>query len=456
MRKNKILLFVALLCSMGASAQLLTQSPYSRYGLGEQYFQGFSDQVAMGSGGLAQRHSLNMNLLNPASYSALRMTNFRLGATSFITELKQGDQTINTNSAGLRYLTLGFQLNKKKDWGLAFGALPYSGKGYTIQYTVDSSFGNITNSLSGTGDLTRYFIGTGKEIGDYLSVGLQASYIHGKLSDRRSIVFPVGSPYINYRESAADYIGGFMLEGGLQAYFPGRIVRKDSVENLDKTKTVRRDTTYLKHSFGLYYQVSTNLNVRRELFARSFIEANGREFVKDTIQFVDDLKGTISLPSSIGFGYQLEQASGKWRINFDYRYNLNSLYKNSFSTEALNDYHHINLGYGFRPSTKFYDDQVNFLKKTEYRIGARYSTALLQINNTDVPEYGISFGFGIPLRTRTVTEEFKYQTVFSSLNVSVEYVQRGTLQNNLVQENYWRFVFGVSLNDKWFNKRKID
>ncbi|TNE81644.1 MAG: hypothetical protein EP332_03190 [Bacteroidetes bacterium] len=456
MRKNKILLLVALICSLSASAQLLTQSPYSRYGLGEQYFQGFSDQVALGSTGLAQRHSLNMNILNPASYSALRMTNFRLGATSFITQLQQGNQSITTNSAGLRYLTLAFQLNKKKDWGLAFGALPYSGKGYTIQYTTDSSFGSITNSLSGSGDLTRFFLGTGKELGDHISVGVQASYIFGKLSDRRSFAFPSGSPYLNYRESATDYIGGFMLEGGLQAYFPGRIVRKDSIENADLTKSLRRDTTYLKHSFGLYYQLSTSMNITRELFSRTYLEANGREYIKDTIQLVDDLKGNISLPSSIGFGYQLEQASGKWRINLDYRYNLNSLYKNSFSAEALNDYHQVSFGYGFRPSTKFYDDKVNFLKKTEYRIGARYSTALLQINNTDVPEYGISFGLGIPLRTRTVTEEFKYQTVFSSLNVSVEYVQRGTLQNNLVQENYWRFVFGVSLNDKWFNKRKID
>ena len=79
----------------------------------------------------------------------------------------------------------------------------------------------------------------------------------------------------------------------------------------------------------------------------------------------------------------------------------------------------------------------------------------MNFNNADITDLGISFGMGIPLRTRTVNEEFKYETVFSSLDIAVEYFQRGTLTNNLIQENYWRFVIGVSLNDKWFNKRKI-
>lgn len=455
MRKNGIILLLAIISSVASSAQLLTNSPYSRYGLGETHFQGFADQIAMGSTGRASRNSLTMSLLNPASYSAFKMTNYRFGVASYLGTLTQGNQSLKVNSAALRYFALGFQLNKKKDWGLAVGAMPYSSTGYNIEYKVDSSFGSINNVLQGKGDITRMFIGTGKDINDNLALGFQASYLFGKISDSRTIDFPSNIPYLDYRESSTDYIRGFMFEAGAQYHINGRIAHYDSLVS-DTAVVIRRDTTYLQHNFGLTFQLSNNVNTRRELYARTFEESNGIEYVRDTISLIDNLKGKTTLPSTIGFGYSLANTNGRWRLALDYSYTLWSLYKNGFSSESLNDNHQFGIGYSFRPSVRFHDDNVNIFQKTEYRFGARYSTPILNLNNTGISEYGISFGLGIPLRTRTITEEFKFQTVFSSLDIGVEYVQRGTLNNNLIQENYWRFVFGVSLNDKWFNKRKID
>jgi hypothetical protein len=45
---------------------------------------------------------------------------------------------------------------------------------------------------------------------------------------------------------------------------------------------------------------------------------------------------------------------------------------------------------------------------------------------------------------------------FSNLNIGVEYGQKGTTKANLVRENYTNVVMSLSLNDKWFVKRKYD
>jgi len=45
---------------------------------------------------------------------------------------------------------------------------------------------------------------------------------------------------------------------------------------------------------------------------------------------------------------------------------------------------------------------------------------------------------------------------FSNLNMGVEYGRKGTTKANLVQENYTNVVMSLSLNDKWFVKRKYD
>jgi hypothetical protein len=70
-----------------------------------------------------------------------------------------------------------------------------------------------------------------------------------------------------------------------------------------------------------------------------------------------------------------------------------------------------------------------------------------------LPEYGITLGFGFPLR-RTRAGNGKY--VQSMVNFAVEWGQRGTTDRSLLLENYWNFKLGFTLNDRWFIKRKYD
>ena len=57
----------------------------------------------------------------------------------------------------------------------------------------------------------------------------------------------------------------------------------------------------------------------------------------------------------------------------------------------------------------------------------------------------ISFGLGIPAGG-----------LFSNVNTTVEFGKRGTTNENLVEENFVNFQLSLSLNDRWFIKRKYN
>jgi hypothetical protein len=44
----------------------------------------------------------------------------------------------------------------------------------------------------------------------------------------------------------------------------------------------------------------------------------------------------------------------------------------------------------------------------------------------------------------------------SKVNIGAEWLQRGTVENGLVQENYFRLYIGVSFADKWFYRYRYD
>ena len=75
----------------------------------------------------------------------------------------------------------------------------------------------------------------------------------------------------------------------------------------------------------------------------------------------------------------------------------------------------------------------------------RFEETGLNINNQSIDEFGISFGVGLPIGR-----------LFENANIGFEFGQRGTTNANLVEENFVNFQISLSLNDRWFVKRKYD
>jgi hypothetical protein len=87
----------------------------------------------------------------------------------------------------------------------------------------------------------------------------------------------------------------------------------------------------------------------------------------------------------------------------------------------------------------------SYFKRITYRAGLRLDKTGMVINNTDINNFGITFGLGLPLGNN-----------LSNLNLGFELGRRGTTSADLIEESYFKLSIGLSLNDQWFQKRKIN
>jgi len=55
----------------------------------------------------------------------------------------------------------------------------------------------------------------------------------------------------------------------------------------------------------------------------------------------------------------------------------------------------------------------------------------------------MNFGLGLPVG-------------ISKIDIGFEFGKRGTIKQNLIQENYFNLSIGLSLSDKWFKRTLID
>jgi hypothetical protein len=101
----------------------------------------------------------------------------------------------------------------------------------------------------------------------------------------------------------------------------------------------------------------------------------------------------------------------------------------------------ISIGGFFTPNMNSISSYFN---RVTYRAGFNYQKTGLVVNETDINEYGISFGVSLPIGLK-----------LSNVNLGFELGKRGTTDNNLVEEQFFNFRLSLSLNDKWFRKQKI-
>ena len=83
-----------------------------------------------------------------------------------------------------------------------------------------------------------------------------------------------------------------------------------------------------------------------------------------------------------------------------------------------------------------------------YRIGASYTTPYLKINGKDGPkEISVSAGLGIPIINAHNNRSF--------LNVSAQWVSQQA-SANMIDVNSFRINIGITFNERWFQKWKVE
>lgn len=166
-----------------------SNSPYSRFGLGNlnDHAQGFNK--AMSGLGIGIRNNKFINMQNPASYSAIDSLTFLfdVGMTFQNANFKNGNQSINAHNTTLDYVNAAFRL--APGLGISFGFVPYSTIGYNFSESkyLGEHFNNgntitYTNTYTGDGGIHETYIGLGWRPFAQLSIGANAGFLWGEYS----------------------------------------------------------------------------------------------------------------------------------------------------------------------------------------------------------------------------------------------------------------------------------
>ena len=421
--------------STTAIAQQSTSSPYSFYGLGSLKFKGTVENQSMG-GISVYSDSIHVNLRNPASYAGSNLSfynnesrpiKFSIGTTFSNTKIETSSASDEYGNFSIDYLALALPINK---FGFGFGIIPYSSVGYSLQSRNENN--DLTFRYRGDGGINRVFLGFGYQLLKGLKVGVDTHYNFGNITNT-SIAFGYNDQgeMLQYqsRDDRRSDLGGFSFNFGV-------ILDQKISESLDLTASF----TYTPQS-----EISSK---NKNQFSTIAIDANQVEFVQSTyeidLQAINLDNTNLVLPSKISFGAGIGKPR-KWFLGFDYTLLEASEFSNRFveiENSTFEDASSVSIGGFFIPK---YDSFSSYWKRIVFRTGARFENTGLVVNNESIDEFGISFGLGLPVGR-----------LFSNANIGFEWGRRGTTNANLVEENFYNINLSLSLNERWFEKRKFN
>lgn len=434
MIKKLVVVFVAFF-AIQSYAQEGTASPYSFYGIGSLKFKGTVENRAMG--GLSiYTDSVHVNLRNPAAYVApnlklwdeeSRPVKFSVAGSHSSLKLKANSGEAKVSSTTFDYLAMSMPVGK---FGVGFGLVPYTSVGYKLE---DSENSVIQNRYRGEGGVNRAFFGLGYQITNKLSVGVDINYNFGNIQNSViEFAYDEDGNLVQYqtRENNRSDLSGLNMNLGLTY------------------KTMVSDKLELQA--GLTYSPQSSLtSLNERSYATIVINAtNGQEFVVNEVDAELESQGLdetdLKLPSRFSFGTGIG-APRKWFVGAEYTIQNTSAFSNPIV--SINNANFVNaskfsFGGFYIPN---YNSFSSYWKRATYRAGFHAENTGLQINGEKINEFGISFGVGLPVGN-----------VFSNVNLGFEFGKRGTTEQNLIQENFFNMNLSLSLNDRWFQKRKYN
>lgn len=428
------LLLAALCIPTAAVAQTNgSNSPYSRYGFGLLADGAGGFNKAMGGAGLALHSGKELNFRNPAAYSAIDSLSFifDFGASLQNAYLKQGALSTNARNTSVDYVNFGFRLSP--NLGMAVGLVPYSTIGYAMsgEATFDQTTGTVTQTdrYAGDGGLHEAYAGIGWRPFRFVGLGVNAGYLWGEMSHTVTASFSQSNIDSRKRQYGGE-VRSYKIDAGLQFYLP----------------------LHKKHelSVGLTYGLGHNLGSRAYFY--------DQKITGSTITSGDTLRlhDTYAVPHSFGAGLAWNY-NNRLRIAADYtlqkwgeltfpsvetRDGTLSLVEKS---GMYKDMHRIAAGIDFvnRPDGFRWRDFVR------YRAGVSYTSSYTRVDGRDGPtSLLVSAGVGLPI--------FNQHNNRSLINVALQYERVKPKAEGMITENYLRICLGITFNERWFMKWKVD
>lgn len=395
-----------------------TFSPYSIFGLGDPGPKSFTRNRAMGGIFSGVRSSTSINFENPAALTAQDSLSFMLdfGFGGYAQDIKSSEGNVSNSSFNIQHFAFSFPITK---WMAASaGVLPHTNVGYkmfnreTDPYKL-STIGDINYVNEGEGGISKMFIATGFKVTSYLHLGATMNYYFGNITRTTNIIYPTQPLYLDLLTDNKLSVSYVNVKFGAQA-----------IKQIDNVKSF---------VVGVTFEPERKTTLGQEIYSRAGV-------LEDTVYY-SKTRPKITLPSTLTAGLTYTHQD-KLVAGFEMVYQDWSNVKLPTLGETFNQSTSYRVGVEYTPS-RF--DLKNYLKHISYRAGAYYTSPLAKINNTNINDYAVTFGAGLP-----------FKNTKSSLNFSVETGMRGTKSNNLIKENYTFFSVSLILYDFWFFKPKFN
>lgn len=417
--------------AVSASAQTTAAdvgfTPYSIYGLGDMAKEGSSYNQAMGGIGIGDRNVKYLNYLNPAAVTA-RQTNsfmmdfgFRQNNEYFAANSASSDKVLHSadNTFNMDHLVLSFPIEKHS--AFKFGVAPFSNTGYSFASAetrdeLISDMGDISYYQLGQGGITKAFTGAGVTFFKRLSIGVDGQFYFGNITRYSAATFNTSAAYRSVTSGWNYSLKGMGVKFGLQYEQPlGK-----------KYKAV----------IGATYDTGSSLDGSLIRFAY----ASSDTIVNDK----KDISG-YSIPAEIGVGLTFKKADERWKVGFDYSQrdwtdaNLFETPGRGFAATLARSFR---AGFEFTPNPY---DMRYWYKHITYRGGVYHEKSYYSFNGNQVDAMGVTVGASLPV--------FRY---FNSVNISMDFGQRGSLSLNQIRERYFAINVSFALHDIWFLKPMYD
>ncbi len=384
----------------------------------------------MGGASTAIRDHYITNPANPASYSAVDSMTFimDIGVSGQYSRFTEGGKSDSRWLGNLDYFTILFPLGKKM--GMSLGIMPWATTGYRFgsQRTMagdkvmdkDSYEDQFLRTYSGKGSYQKLYLGISSAHIKGLALGINGSFLFGKTTLRRNVNYP-NSTALKLESSESLMLRGGSLDLGLQYELP--------LDTLGRRKLV----------FGATFTPSFKL----------FPEHQRIDFSKKEEGVKKELDNSYSLPLSASFGLSYSEYENftlatdlsftKWKgTKFD---NLRAEFDNRFVWA---------LGASWTPNSR----ARSFFKRSRYSVGLNLANSYLKYPTTGdngqetfegYYELGANIGTTMPLVDHR-----------SNIHLGFEYKYLRPKHNGMVSEHYFGLNLGITFNEAWFRKQRVN
>ncbi|MEX2591633.1 MAG: hypothetical protein WD426_02580 [Anditalea sp.] len=401
-----------------------SSSTYSSLGLGDFNNSGLTHNQAMGGLGISYGNGFNVNLVNPALSVKNSAFNFQAAFNYNRIAATSESGTEHLDGGGLNYVTMSLPVAPGK-WTIGLGLNQISSVNYNLSATTEVENSDLLslNTIQGDGGITEAYIQTGYELFKNLKVGVHGSYIFGSTIRSNQLVLadenlaPVGVSTEYYERLTLSDVA---IKGG--------------VHYLQKIG----DQKFL--NFGGIYHIFGDIKGVEFAKVADLGQASNPDSPGDILS--DNINGSIFMPNKLGYGVSYEKINN-FVIGLEAQHqNFKDFKGFNGEQEELGNSFKVGLGAQFVPNIYSMD---NVLDRITYRAGLEYEQTPYIIDGTEINDIGINFGGSVPMNN------------LSLLNFAMKLGTRGSTDNGLVRENYFKISLGISINDNtWFYKRVFE